>query len=105
MNGTKCDQVSYRLLGFYDASKHAYAAVVYLHQRKGESCRVNLVFSKLRHVPNIPRLELLAAFIGTRAIQFVEEQLRLTLAQKHLWSDSQCVLNWIASVKHSSKFV
>ena len=109
LNGTKCDQVSYRLLGFCDASKHAYAAVVYLHQRKGDSCRVNLVFSKLSLAPSktvsIPRLELLAGLIGTRAIQFVAEHLRLKLTQKHLWSDSQCVLNWIASGKHSSKFV
>ena len=104
-----CNQVSCRLLGFCDASKHAYAAVVYLYQRKGTSCKVNLVFSKLRLAPNksvsIPRLELLAALIGTRAIQFVTKQLRLKLTQKHLWSDSQCVLNWIASGKHASRFV
>ena len=109
LNGMQCDQVSYRLLGCCDASKHAYAAVVYLHQRKWNSSRVNLLFSKLRLAPSktvsIPRLELLAALPGTRALQFVAEQLRLKLTQKHLCSDSQCVLNLIASGKHTSKSV
>ena len=108
LNGKNSDLVSYQLLGFCDASKHAYAAVVYLHQRKGDNSRTDLVFSKLRLAPNkpvsIPRLELLAALIGTRAIQFVTKHLCLNLDQKHLWSDSQCVLNWIANGKHSSRF-
>ena len=105
----KNDLVSHHLLGFCDASKNAYAAVVYLLQRKGDQSRTDLVFSKLRLAPqkpvSIPRLELLAALIGTRAIQFVAQHLRLDLEQKHLWSDSQCVLNWIANGKHSSRFV
>lgn len=93
----KSNQINYHPLGFCDASKLAYAAVVYLCQEKGDRCKVDLVFSKLRLAPtktvSIPRLELLAALIGTRAIQFVDKQLRLKLTQKHLWIDSQCVLN------------
>ena len=65
------EKVTYLLVG--DASKHAYAGVVYPYQRIGNICKVDLVFSKLRLAPNkavsIPRLELLAALIGTRAIQ------------------------------------
>ena len=69
---------TYQLVSFCDASKHAYAGVVYLYQKIGKTCKVDLVFSKLRLAPNkavsIPRLELLAALIGTRAIQFVADQ-------------------------------
>ena len=102
------DKVSYQLVGFCDASKYAYAGVVYLYQRSGNTCKVDLMFSKLRLAPNksvsIPRLELLAALIGTRAIQFVANQLQqLNLTEKHLWIDSQCVLNWIGCTRHSSR--
>ena len=100
---------TYQLVGFFDAFKHAYAGVVYLHQRFGKTCKVDLVFSKLRLAPNktvsIPRLELLAALIGTRAIQFVANQLPVQLTEKHLWIDSQCVLSWIGSERHSSRFI
>ena len=100
---------TYQLVGFCDASKHAYAGVVYLYQKIGKTCKVDLVFSKLRLAPNkavsIPRLELLAALIGTRAIQFVADQLGVKLAEKHLWIDSQCVLNWIGSERHASRFI
>ena len=103
------EKVTYWLVGFCDASKHAYAGVVYLYQRIGNICKVDLVFSKLRLAPNkavsIPRLELLAALIGTRAIQFVANQLRVKLSEKHFWIDSQCVLSWIGTKRHSSRFI
>ena len=55
---------------------------------------------------SIPRLELLAALIGTRAIQFVANQLKqLKLTEKHLWIDSQCVLNWIGCTRYASRFI
>ena len=100
---------TYRLVGFCDASKHAYAAVVYLHQRTSNGCRSDFVFSKVRLAPtknvSIPRLELLAALIGSRSIQFVAKHLRLELAQKHLWIDSKCVLDWICNGKNLPRFV
>ena len=105
------DEVSYQLVGFCDASKHAYAGIVYLYQQSGNICKVDLVFSKLRLAPSkpmvsIPHLELLAALIGTRAIQFVANQLKqLKLTEKHLWIDSQCVLNWIGCTRHASRFI
>ena len=56
----KDHEVTYWLVGFCDASKHAYAGVVYLYQRIGNVCKVDLVFSKLRLAPNkvvsIPRM-------------------------------------------------
>ena len=101
--------ITYHLVGLCDASKHAYAGVVYLCQKIGKQCKVDLVFSKLRLAPNkavsIPRLELLAALIGTRAIQFVANQLGVKLNEKHIWLDSQCVLGWIGSERHSSRFI
>lgn len=99
----------YQLLAFCDASKYAYAASVYLHQECESMRRVNLVFSKTRLAPNkdisIPRLELLAAVIGTRCLKFVEKEMKLDIPQKHMWLDSQCVLWWIDSSKSLSTFV
>ena len=99
----------YQLLVFCDASKYAYAAVVYLLQEDQDQQRVDLIFSKTRLVPNktitIPRLELLAALIGTRCMKFVEKELKVEIYQKHIWLDSQCVLNWINSHKALGTFV
>ncbi|CAG2200066.1 unnamed protein product [Mytilus edulis] len=60
--------VTFRLLCFCDASTKAYASAVYLHQlREDNFCKIDLLFSKTRLVPNkkitLPRLELLAVVI------------------------------------------
>ncbi|VDK41603.1 unnamed protein product [Gongylonema pulchrum] len=61
-----------------------------------------LVFSKSRLCPvkgqSIPRLELSAALIGCRALNFVVRQAQQP-TELHIWSDSLCVLHWIESVK------
>ena len=99
----------YQLLVFCDASKYAYAAVVYLLQESQDQCKVNLIFSNARLVPNkkitVPRLELLAALIGTRCVKFIEKELKVEICQKHIWSDSQCVLKWGNSQKALGTFV
>ena len=41
----------------------------------------------------MPRLELLAMLIGVRAANFVSKELRLTIPEGILWTDSQCVLH------------
>uniref|UniRef100_A0AAF5PNU1 DUF5641 domain-containing protein n=1 Tax=Wuchereria bancrofti TaxID=6293 RepID=A0AAF5PNU1_WUCBA len=54
----------------------------------------------------IPRLELMAILIGTRAAQFVMTQLDIVNIKIILWSDSKCALHWIKN--HSnllSRFV
>ena len=98
-----------QLLVFCDTSKSAYATAVYLLQDNIKQRRVDLVFSKTRLVPNkqitIPRLELLAALIGARCLKFVEKELKIEISQKHMWIDSQCVLNWINSQKPLRTFV
>ena len=103
-------KLSYQLLVFCDASKSAYAAAAYLRQEiEKEYCRVDLIFSKTRLVPNkqitIPRLELLAASIGIRCLKFFEKELKLEISQKHIWLDSQCVINWKNSKKQLGLFV
>ena len=104
------EETEYELLVFCDASKYAYVAVVYLRQEiREKSCKVDLIFSKTRLVPNkqitIPRLELLAATIGVRCIKFVQKELKIELSQKHIWVDSQCVINWINSKRTLGTFV
>ena len=103
------ENCTYHLLAFCDASKSAYATSVYLYQECGKLRKVDLLFSKTRLAPNkdisIPRLELLAAVIGTRCIRFVQKELKLDICSKHIWLDSQCVLCWIDSQKSLSKFV
>lgn len=87
---------TYQLLVFCDASKYACAATVYLCQEREDKCVNNLIFSKTRLSPNkdmgIPRLELLAAVIGIRCLNFVERELKLELKHEHVWLDLPCVL-------------
>ncbi|XP_061176063.1 uncharacterized protein LOC133185014 [Saccostrea echinata] len=101
--------VTYNLMCFCDASTKAYACSVYLHQSNNERTSVNLLFSKTRLVPlkkiTLPRLELLAVVIGVRCVHFVEQQLKLTITEKILWTDSQCVLHWIRMKKPLTTFV
>ena len=53
----------------------------------------------------IPRLELMAVLIGVRSLKFVEKEMKIPIEKKFLWTDSQCVLKWIASNKDLSVFV
>ena len=67
------------------------------------------MLSKTRLAPKkdicFPRLGLLAAVIDTRCLAFVERELKLEIAEKHVWSDSKCVLVWIDSDKTLPTFV
>ena len=47
----------------------------------------------------------MAVLIGTRCLNFVKSQLNIPIHGLHLWSDSQCVIKWIASEKDLSVFV
>ena len=103
------DKTTYQLVGFC-VHPNMHTPGLYTCIRESEKhARLILFFSKLRLAPNktvsFPWLELLAAFIGTRAIQFVANQLPVQLTEKHLWIDSQCVLSWIGSERHSSRFI
>jgi hypothetical protein len=100
---------SYQLHVFCDASSSAYAACVYLRATSKGKIRSDLLFAKSRVAPikllTIPRLELMAAVIGTRVLLFVREQLQLPVKSMTLWTDSACVLGWIKSDKVTTVFV
>lgn len=109
MNNNDSDVRNY-LLCFCDASTYAFATVVYLLQQNNESeSKANFLFSKTRLAPlkkmSVPRLELMAVLIGTRCLKFVKSQLKIPIHGLYLWSDSQCAIKWIASVKDLSVFV
>ena len=118
-----------QLLGFCDASKNAYAAAIYLRTEIDGKSHVNLIFSKTRNAPKekkvnnkekqkdnsknkktkekmtIPRLELMSTLIGTRSLRFIAKELGLQDKQMILWTDSQCVLDWLKQKENSDVFV
>ena len=92
---------SYRLYGFSDASAVAYAAVVFLFMRNGDSHDSRLVASKTRVAPlqqqTIPRLELLGTLLLARLISSVACSLstEIKLESSVCYTDSQIALCWI----------
>ena len=59
----------------------------------------NLLCSKTRVAPlkprTLPELELLAAVIGSRLLNFVKKELKIPIDEIVCWSDSQIVIEWI----------
>lgn len=92
---------SYSLIGFCDASKKAYAAVVYLRVKTQKGFHVKFLTSKTRVSPlqphTIPRLELLLALLLTRLLVSVKKGLesRLSLSEMACYTDSRVLLHWI----------
>lgn len=105
------DSAVIQLHCFVDASKDAFAASVFIRCGSADSYKVNLIYSKSRLRPHkkditIPRMELMGLLIGTRAINFVSNQLKLPYSAKlHLWCDSLPVLSWINSPDIQPRFV
>ena len=69
----------YQIHVFCDASKEAYAAVLYIRSEHSEQCASTyLLISKSRLSPSqemsIPRLELTAALIGARLLAYVKKK-------------------------------
>ena len=50
-------------------------------------------------------MKLEAAVIGVRLLQLIQREMTMTFDQVFLWSDSQVVLDWIASNKKQNVFV
>ncbi len=50
-------------------------------------------------------MELLGILIGIRCMNWLEKGLKIEITEKHLWTDSQCVLKWLKSTKPLSVFV
>jgi len=93
------DTLSVELHGFSDASTKAYAAAVYLHVVSINSLPVHLLAAKSRVAPiktqSISRLELCAALLLARLMQFTRATLQLPSVKIFCWTDSTIVLAWI----------
>lgn len=94
-------ETTIRLVGFCDASKTAYAAVVYLaidsdlgHDTRFVSCKTRVAPLKEQ---SIPRLELLSALLLSRLMTSVFQALEpeLNLDRSSYFTDSTVALYWI----------
>lgn len=95
------------LHGFSDASKIAYAAVVYIRLVNNDgTVHVSLVTAKTKVAPikqiSIPRLELCGALLVTRLLVEVAEVLGINKGDIRAWTDSTVVLAWLNS--HPSRW-
>lgn len=97
---------------FCDASKDAYACVIFLRTVRDGQVSVFLVASKSRVAPlrksgskmTIPRLELLAATIGARLYSSLSANLEQKIPA-YFWSDSSTVVSWIQRREEWGVFV
>lgn len=100
---------------FCDASKTAYAAVVFVRIESGSNVKLSFVQAKTRVAPvrkklidarqSIPRLELLAATIAVRLTSAILDILRLERTNVFYWSDSSTVVAWIRRNSNWTTFV
>ena len=105
----KTSDSSFELIGFSDASKCAYAAVVYIRCISKE-VTTSLVITKSRVAPmknlTIPRLELLGAVLLARLVQTVKEFLnKWKFGRIMYFTDSLNVLYWINGPKKWNRFI
>ncbi|XP_071648620.1 uncharacterized protein [Temnothorax longispinosus] len=82
------------------------AAVVFITVHGSNGTTISLVCSKTKVAPlkrlTIPRLELTAALLLSRLMQYVQATLKLNVTATHLWTDSVVTLTWIKS--HASRW-
>ena len=88
------------LHGFGDASERAYGTAVYICAEDKDGNRIsNLVMAKSRVAPvkriSLPRLELLAAYITAKLLDYVIQALRIAVDAVYGWSNSQVTVAWI----------
>lgn len=86
---------------FMDASEHAYGCVAYFRAVVNGQVKTALVTSRSKVAPlkrqSIPRLELMAAVLGSRLLLTVQSHHSLQINKYFLWTDSQTALSWIRS--------
>lgn len=94
---------------FVDASQQAYAAALFARTEGLGDAYVQLIKAKSRIAPverpTIPRLELLAATIGTRLWNSIKKASNFEGAAVFFWSDSTTVLAWIHRDKSWNTFI
>ncbi|XP_046973825.1 uncharacterized protein LOC124540368 [Vanessa cardui] len=95
-----CNKYKRELYGFSDASKVAYAAVVYLRVvDEVGNVIVSLVTAKTKVAPikrvSSPRLELCGAVLLAKLMVEVAEVMEVERSQLHAFTDSEVVLAWL----------
>jgi hypothetical protein len=92
---------------FCDASERAYGAALYIRSTEGNNTLVRLACSKNRLAPvkrvTLPRLELLAALVGTQLLSYSCEATGYDTTRATLWTDTTVSLSWIRSDPNSWK--
>ncbi|KAL5472994.1 hypothetical protein EMCRGX_G027441 [Ephydatia muelleri] len=89
------------LFGFCDASKKAYAAVIFLQMKTPNQCMTRFMVSRTRVAPlnaqTIPRLELLAALLLARLVSTITKAVQPELIFDIMvcFTDSKIALYWI----------
>ncbi|XP_023247561.1 uncharacterized protein LOC106641558 [Copidosoma floridanum] len=88
--------------GFADASKRAYAAVLYLRVVTDNKVSISLEIAKTKVAPlktlSIPRLELCGAHLLSKMVNHYISTTKILSSQIHLNTDSIDTLCWIRSV-------
>ncbi|GFT01863.1 integrase catalytic domain-containing protein [Nephila pilipes] len=83
---------------FCDASERAYSSVLYIATSQSN---VHIVCSRNTLAPikkvTLPRLEFLAALMGTRLLKYFCEDVDIQPSAATLWTDSKITLSWIRS--------
>ncbi len=86
---------------FCDASSEAYAAAAY----GVTDTSSRLILSKVKMAPlkltSIPRLELMAAVLGTEIAEALHAALAIPVSQIQFWTDSMNVICWLAADSRS----
>ncbi|XP_058448925.1 uncharacterized protein LOC131428882 [Malaya genurostris] len=95
------DTSSLQLHVFVDASEVACSCVAYFRLQIRSDIQIALVAAKTKIAPlktlSIPKLELKAAVLGVRLLEFVQNSHSYSIKERFLWSDSSTVLAWIQS--------
>ncbi|XP_058839323.1 uncharacterized protein LOC131694831 [Topomyia yanbarensis] len=89
---------------FVDASEVAYSCVAYFRLEAEGKVQVAFVGAKTKVAPlktqSIPKLELMAASLGTRMLNTVKGHHSFPIARQFMWTDSTVSLAWIKSKDH-----
>ncbi|XP_058817511.1 uncharacterized protein LOC131680817 [Topomyia yanbarensis] len=92
---------------FTDASEFAYGCVAYFRTIINGKVQCSLVMSRSKVAPlkrqSIPRLELMAAVLGARAMHSIQSSHSFLIQRRFLWTDSSTVLSWIRPEQHNYK--
>jgi hypothetical protein len=92
---------SFQVNFFCDASERAYGAALYICSTKDDQTLTRLACSKSGLSPvkriTLPRLQLLAALVGTRPMHYFCTATVYDITQAILWSDATVASGWIRS--------